>query len=66
MLVLALLSAVLVGLAVGLAVRGCLVLGDRRELDLLARRLIAEQQISDSTRSTLAAMRQVARERFRR
>lgn len=62
---LALLGTLLIGLLVGLAVRGCLLLGSRRQFDLMARRLLAEQQIQGRTRETLAAMRQATRDAFR-
>ena len=50
-----------VGMLVGLAWRGLLVLGDRHGLDVLADRLRAEQRIDDATHATLSAMREAAR-----
>lgn len=51
----------IVGVLVGLAGRGLLVLGDRHGLDVLADRLRAEQRIDDATHATLSAMREAAR-----
>lgn len=60
----ALAGVLVLGLLIGLAMRGCLLVGDRWQLDLAARRLLAEQQIDTLTRNTLAAMRRATRESF--
>lgn len=65
-MVVATLGALVIGVLVGLAIRGCLVLGDKRQLDLTVQRLIAEARIDATTRRTLAAVRQATRDAFRR
>lgn len=64
-IVMAIVGTLVLGVVLGLAVRGCLILGDRRQLDLTVQRLMAEARIDAVTRQTLARIRETTREAFR-
>ena len=64
-IVMAILGTLVIGVIIGLAVRGCLILGDKRQLDLTVQRLVVEARIDAVTRHTLVAMRQATRDAFR-
>lgn len=60
-----LLAMLFVGIAVGLAWRGLIVIGDRRALDRLAAQLETERRMAAATNASLRTMRQVVRESWR-
>ena len=63
--ILALLGVLALGLILGLLWRGAVLIGDRRALDRLSSRLVAEHRMEDATRATLSAMQQSALRRQR-
>jgi hypothetical protein len=65
LLLLALLATLLVGVVIGLAWRGTVVLGDHRALDRLASRLLTELRMEAHTQATLQAMRRAGRDSSR-
>ncbi len=65
-ILLALLAAVLIGLLVGLAWRGVLLVTDQRTLDLLVNQLAADLRIDSRTKATLRAMQDAARSHYGR
>ncbi len=64
LVLLALLGALVVGLLVGLACHGTVLIGDRRALNRLAAQLTAEQRMTAATHATLAAMRHAVRRSY--
>lgn len=61
-LALALLGMLIVGILVGLAWRGMLLIGDRRALDRLSAGIEAEQRMRAATQAAMAASRQAVRD----
>lgn len=62
---LALIGALAIGLVAGLAWRGFVMLGDRRQLSLMAEQLNTEHRMSVATNRAIARMRQLAMEHLR-
>jgi hypothetical protein len=65
-IVFALIGALTVGVLLGLAYKGFVMFGDRRQLDILSEHLQTEHRMSQATTQAIAQMRRIVRDNLGR